>query len=241
MKGAEFDHHAAGYTGGMENPVKSMLGESLDDFINVKVEWLKRDLVKRPIPNFTAKKVLSILDYGCGNGIFLKNLRQKGFDGALSGCDISERMIEEAKKNWVHPNPAQFKPLVNKKSPYSDNEFDVVLASGVMHHVRPENRTEVYADMIRHLKPGGRLYIFEHNPLNPLTQYVVGHTEIDKNAILLHAGEVKKFLENAGLQTISVEYLMFFPPRMKYLRRSEGLLKWLPLGAQYVCCGDREI
>ena len=48
------------------------------------------------------------------------------------------------------------------------------------------------------LKPGGRLYVFEHNPRNPLVRYVIARTPIDENAILLDAREVQHGLLGAG-------------------------------------------
>ena len=40
--------------------------------------------------------------------------------------------------------------------------------------------------------------VFEHNPLNPVTRFVVARTPIDPNAILLRAAEVMRGLSGAG-------------------------------------------
>ena len=39
---AEFDDYAAEYKGGLDNPVKRLLGNSPDQFIAVKARWLMR-------------------------------------------------------------------------------------------------------------------------------------------------------------------------------------------------------
>jgi hypothetical protein len=39
---AEFDKHAASYDGGLDNPIKRMMGDSADQFIAVKARWLLR-------------------------------------------------------------------------------------------------------------------------------------------------------------------------------------------------------
>ena len=39
---AEFDKHAATYDGGLDNPIKRLLGRSPDQFIAVKARWLVR-------------------------------------------------------------------------------------------------------------------------------------------------------------------------------------------------------
>ncbi len=69
--------------------------------------------------------------------------------------------------------------------------FDIVTISAVLHHVPVEERQAVYAELGRVLKPGGRIYVFEHNPRNPLVRYVIARTPIDANAILLDAREVR--------------------------------------------------
>ena len=40
---AEFDAYAAGYTGGMDNPLKRFVGASPEQFLDVKARWLLDD------------------------------------------------------------------------------------------------------------------------------------------------------------------------------------------------------
>jgi len=42
MSGAEFDRHAVNYDGGLDNPIKRLLGDTADQFIAVKARWLLR-------------------------------------------------------------------------------------------------------------------------------------------------------------------------------------------------------
>ena len=39
---AEFDDYAAEYQGGLDNPIKRLMGSSPDQFIAVKARWLLR-------------------------------------------------------------------------------------------------------------------------------------------------------------------------------------------------------
>jgi hypothetical protein len=93
--------------------------------------------------------------------------------------------------------------------------------------------------LARVLKPGGRLYLFEHNPRNPLVRYVVSRTKIDENAILLDPNEVRDNLPVALRQGLDTQYLMFMPPRLSLLRIVDRLLTWLPLGAQYAVTASK--
>src|SRR5205807_1466098 len=119
-------------------------------------------------------------------------------------------------------------------TPFANGQFDIVTISAVLHHVPVADRSAVYSELGRVLKPGGRIYVFEHNPRNPLVRYVIARTPIDANAILLDETEVRHGLLDAAHYDIAADYLMFMPPGITFLRGIDRLLAWLPLGAQYV-------
>jgi hypothetical protein len=81
--------------------------------------------------------------------------------------------------------------------------------------------------------------VFEHNPLNPVTRYVVAHTPIDRYAILLRANEVTGALNRMDFAEVRTNYLMFLPPRLQSMAGVEHSLRWLPLGAQYAVTARR--
>jgi SAM-dependent methyltransferase len=230
MNEAEFDRHAAGYDGGLDNPVKRLMGNSADQFIAVKARWLLRRE-----PDLRSGRI-ALLDYGCGAGDLLRVLGGLGMRAECTGCDVSTGMLDEARKRWpavLGPNPtlvAQDGPL----APLGEAGFDVVTISAVLHHVPVAERPAVYRELARLLKPGGRLYVFEHNPRNPLVRYVIARTPIDANAILLDETEVRRGLGDTAPFVLSTDYLMFMPPGLPVLAGIDRLLAWLPLGAQYV-------
>ena len=94
MSGAEFDRHAEAYDGGLDNPVKRMMGNSADQFIGVKARWLLRRE-----PGLT-DGTLSVLDYGCGAGDLMRVLADLGARARFTGCDVSEGMLAEVAKRW---------------------------------------------------------------------------------------------------------------------------------------------
>ena len=145
-------------------------------------------------------------------------------------------MLAEAGRRWpagLGPAPA-LAAQDGARTPFADRQFDVVTISAVLHHVPVAERPAVYRELGRLLKPGGRLYVFEHNPRNPLVRYVVARTPIDENAILLDAREIRHGLLDAARYELETDYLMFMPPGVALLRPVDRALAWLPLGAQYV-------
>jgi SAM-dependent methyltransferase len=236
---AEFDQFAVGYTAGMDNPIKRMVGDNPDIFIEVKARWLLANLAQHTPKAQLAAVPQRLLDFGCGAGLFLQVLRRLGFSGVLHGCDISFGMLAEAVRTWSEGALPVFEPFVNGKLPYADATFDVVLASAVFHHIAPGEREASYKEMVRVLKSGGRCYVFEHNPYNPVTRWVVARTPIDRHAILLPSREARAGLAEAGICHIQVENLMFFPPKWRWAQALEQALHWLPLGGQYVVFGEK--
>jgi SAM-dependent methyltransferase len=224
----EFDRHAATYDGGLDNPVKNALGDA-DSFIAVKARWLLRHE-----PGLKRGE-LGLLDYGCGVGDLMRVLAGLGARGSFTGCDVSTGMLDEAARRWpagAGPAPA-LSAQDGARTPFADGQFDVATVSAVLHHVPVEDRPAVYAELGRVLKPGGRLYVFEHNPRNPLVRHVIARTPIDANAILLDANEVQDGLLGSGRWELETDYLMFMPPGIALLRFVDRAPAWLPLGAQY--------
>lgn len=234
---AEFDAHASGYDAGMDNPVKAMLGRDADQFLQVKLDWLLRHMPELAI----AGPQFRLLDYGCGTAALMRLMARQGLRPAFAGCDISAGMLEEAARTW--PAEAGSAPELGlqdgARTLFPDGRFDLVVISAVLHHVPVEERPAVYAEIHRVLRPGGRVVVFEHNPLNPVTRYVVARTPIDSNAILLRATEAEAGLAAAGFAPPETSYLMFAPPRLPLAGRLESLLGWLPLGAQYATTATR--
>lgn len=238
-KTPEFDKFARGYAGGEDVSLIRMFGDSFDQFIYVKARWLWNYL-NRSQGRLKISDKYNLLDYGCGTGEMLKWLTLFGFPGHLHGADISQAMLTEARKRWNINRKPLWSCIDGTRTDFADNSFSCVVATCVFHHIAPQKRDDVLREIRRILVPGGSLVIFEHNPLNPLTRFVVKRAVIDQDAVLLFPKEMKDRLNNVSLANSLFEYIMFFPPNMKIFNRLEKYLKWLPLGAQYVMVGRKD-
>jgi len=100
------------------------------------------------------------LDLGCGTGWIQEVLRTKGCRRRLVGVDIAYGMLRYAKRKQMHAVLGDAANL-----PFDDNQFDGILAKGVLHHL-PDMKTAV-AEIARVLKPGGTAVLADPH-LSPL-------------------------------------------------------------------------
>ncbi len=232
----EFDEYARKYSAGQDMGIKRLAGEDAESWVMPKVDLLLSILNDRPLTSGKSALDTSVLDYGCGTGVFLRLFRKRGHRGAMTGADISSGMLEQARKSWNLDDVPQWISLLpdDKSSQLPAGAFDVVVASSVLHHVPVAERPAIWRSLLRCLAPGGRLFVFEHNPCNPLVRFVVSRTPIDAHAILLSPSETRRGLIDAGAMPTPAQYFLFFPPRIKALRRLESGLRRFPMGGQYV-------
>lgn len=154
------------------------------------------------------------------------------------GIDVSHAAIVQAKK--LEDANVHFECYDGKKIPYENNSFDIILIACVLHHVPQEEHEKLLLECKRVLKDNGSIYIFEHNPVNPVTRKIVNDCAFDADAVLIRAGRLKKMLDKIGFWHVKISYTIFFPRKgiLNKIVWLEGLLKRLPLGGQYyVSCG----
>lgn len=185
------------------------------------------------LQGYEKNEPLKVLDLGCGDGVS-EIFMQKYFSRwQVQGIDVSKESVEMAKQQDL-PN-AVFNVYDGINIPFADNCFDIVFVAGVLHHVAFELHDAMITEMKRVLKKGGRLVVYEHNPLNPLTKYLVKTCVFDKDAKLLRCGYLTKLLSKHGLTISKRLYFIFIPPKgfLKKLVPLEKVLYWLPFGGKY--------
>ncbi len=101
----------------------------------------------------------SVLDLGCGTGDLLLLLRERvGAKGAVAGLDPSEEMLALAERKWrargIEGEP-HLRRGVAESTGFGDATFDLVTMGWVLRNVG--DREATYREILRILKPGGRL------------------------------------------------------------------------------------
>lgn len=220
----EFDRYAADYRE-MHKASTSASGEEPEYFAAYKAIETARRLGGQ------SQDPLRILDFGTGIGSAIPHLKRHMPNARLFGSDVSPESVRFATEQ--HGALAEFTTTTGSRLDYDDSSFDVVFTACVFHHIPVAERTHWMSELHRVVKPDGHLFVFEHNPLNPLTVRVVKNCPFDEDAVLLPTAELVSLSSNAGFRRVDKQYIVFFPKALSLLRPLEHSLGWLPLGAQY--------
>ena len=121
-----------------------------------------------------------------------------------------------------------------QRLPFDDAQFDFTAAVCVYHHVIPDLRPSLTAELRRVLKPGGWCAIIEHNPYNPVTRLIVSRTPVDAGVSLLRPPETCRLLRSSGFRVDAPWYFLYCPERLyRQFGGLESVLRRMPLGGQY--------
>ncbi|MDF1577403.1 MAG: methyltransferase domain-containing protein [Desulfobulbales bacterium] len=99
-----------------------------------------------------------VLDIGCGAGFdMIVASEQVGKKGKVCGIDLTEDMINRARKNMALAAITNFEihHVDTEEIPYPEQTFDVVTSNGVI-NLSPQ-KEHLFKEIFRVLKPGGRL------------------------------------------------------------------------------------
>ena len=182
------------------------------------------------VKNLLRHDPVKILEFGCGIGNNIKHLTSLFPNAAITGCDISKKCLDIATTR----NPAAAFFHFDADSLPAESLFDLIFIANVFHHILPDKRNTTMRILKRLIAPKGELFVFEHNPYNPITLHLVTTCPFDGDAQLLKPKEMTSLLTNEGFSIIRKHFILFFPSALSFFRPIERYLAFLPLGGQYV-------
>jgi ubiquinone/menaquinone biosynthesis C-methylase UbiE len=121
--------------------------------------------------NMVPPKVgMNVLDIGCGTGsqlFYYQRIPCKVF-----GVDTSQSMLKRARLKLG--DQAELYQVSGGNLPFTDNHFDIILLSTVLHEMEPELRKSVLSEAHRVMKDSGRILItdFHPGPLKPIKGWI---------------------------------------------------------------------
>jgi 2-polyprenyl-3-methyl-5-hydroxy-6-metoxy-1,4-benzoquinol methylase len=225
---SDFDRYSATYDDVL-NAGLSVTGEDKEYFAAARVRWTARQLESLAAATYT------VLDFGCGTGGTVPLLARELGARRVVGVDVSRASIDSARRAYGSDR-LQF--ALTEELPSADR-FDVIYVNGVLHHVAASNQSSMLSTIAGSLHPGGVLALWENNPYNPGTRWVMKRLPFDRDAVMLKPSRTRRLVAEAGLRVLSTQYAFFFPRMLSMLRPVESHLRSVPLGGQYLVLAER--
>jgi len=221
----DFDDHVREYKAIIDRG-SALTGETFEYFIRLRVGVMAARLE-------TAGVVAPrrILDFGCGIGATGQALRERFPTASLDGVDSSAASLDAARA--LNVSDARFHFSEGPTLPFEDETFDVIYSNGTFHHIDHAEHPAVFRELARVLRRGGHAFVFENNPLNPLTVRGMRQNPFDAGTKMLFPWYLRRQMGRPGLRARAPQYYVFFPKQLKMLRWAEDYLRHVPLGAQY--------
>jgi len=227
--GGEFDEYAEDYDAALAQGL-SVSGEDKNYFAQGRIMWLAdclRQMQERPT---------SVMDFGCGTGSAVRFLLDVIGGESVLGVDTSPKSLEVARRTYDSERTEFL--LLGQYRP--SGQLDLAFSNGVFHHIPPAERAQAVNYVYRSLRPGGLFSLWENNPWNPGTRYIMSKCPFDHDAITLTSSETRRLLRRGGFEVIRTDFLFIFPRMLRSFRAIEPLVSRLPFGAQYqVLCIKR--
>ena len=134
--------------------------------------WAERTLAGKRRRDLRSARLLSalhvrdrssarVLEIGCGTGEFTRLLGE-GVACHVTGVDVAPGVLAHA--GGTLPANAAVAAADVERMPFADGTFDAVVGNAVLHHLRLDRAVP---EILRVVRPGGRLCFTEPNMLNP--------------------------------------------------------------------------
>ena len=148
-----------------------------------------------------------VLDLACGTATLTVAIKQEQPDAEVHGLDGDERILSKARQKATDAGAQViFMRAFSTAMPYADGFFDCVVTSLFFHHLTRENKRKTLLEILRVLKPNGRLHIADWgkpaNFLMKLAQQPIiwldGATTRDS-----FQGKLPEFIREAGFADVT--------------------------------------
>ena len=142
---------------------------------------------------------LTILDVGCGTGVFATGLREALPQAKVWGVDLVGAMLAKGRSRWqAHPGSVVPVQGDSERLPFREGAFDVVTCSNSFHHYPHQQRA--VEEMHRVLKPGGRLILVDGSRDDPWGWFIYDVCVAGIEGDVLHASarRVRALFDRAG-------------------------------------------
>lgn len=185
----------------------TMMGYSVDEINSVPAEAVMGLGCGNPQAIAALKPGEAVLDLGSGAGFdsFLA-ARQVGENGRVIGIDMTPDMVKRAQENARKGDfkNVEFRLGEIEDMPVDDNSIDVILSNCVI-NLSPD-KTAVYREAYRVLKPGGRLAISDMVASGEMPPEIKEDLDLHSSCVSgsLQVDELNRILKEAGFKDVRI-------------------------------------
>lgn len=117
------------------------------------------------------QRQVHLADLACGTGRFLGQVAQAFPRLNLTGIDLSDAYIAEARQHMRRRARARFLVAKAEELPFADDSVDAISAIFLFHELPPKIRAIVAGEIGRVLKPGGRFFLMDSLQIGDLPEF----------------------------------------------------------------------
>ncbi len=182
-----------------------------------------------------------VLDYCCGSGEL--SIKVAGYGGYVVGIDIANESIATCKQRAEEldiEGKTAFYVMDAEQMEFEDNSFDIIICSGVLHHL---DVNKAFPELSRVLRPDGKIICGEALGYNPLinwyrrrtpqmrTEWEVDHilTMEEVNIARKHFSKVEiNFFHLATIAAVPFRKLSIFNGILNILEKVDDFILRIP-------------
>jgi SAM-dependent methyltransferase len=125
-------------------------------WFNQRIDNLQFRALRRALSLVEVSPGARFLDVGCGTGRWVRRYGELGFSAV--GVDATIGMLQIAR---THDTRAPLAAGLAQSLPFSDAAFDCLSDITVVQHIPYEHQPKALQEMVRVIKPGGRMILME--------------------------------------------------------------------------------
>jgi 2-polyprenyl-3-methyl-5-hydroxy-6-metoxy-1,4-benzoquinol methylase len=202
--------------GGPENYTQTEYQECMKKLFLVNQLFGFFSATKRLLKKYSSSS--SLLDVGCGSGLFLINLKKYFPKMNMTGIDISADAIQLSKSEQAKQanQTIHFQLREEKNLRFNDQSFDIVLATLVCHHLQDDELVIFLQEAIQLANKAVILNDLHRHPIAHAL-YKMTSPILFRNKLITHDGlisirrgftlaELKKLLQKAAITNYKITW-----------------------------------
>lgn len=176
-----------------------------DFFDNIAKEWdniieVNEEKINTLLSKLDIKENERVLDVGTGTGVLIPFIKKLNKNGYIRGVDLSNGMIEVARKKYKHIPNLDFE-IIDVENEVIKEKYNKIILYSMFPHL--ENKTKTIKTLVKkNLSENGKLMIAHSNSREFLNNMHKEKDEAVSEARLIPIDNQVKLFEDIGLNVV---------------------------------------